>query len=84
MAQQIRVDMNSAGADAVLKSAEVQAELQRRADRVAAAAGDGHSVRVFVGRDRARAHITTVSAQAKRAEMKDRNLTRSLDAARGD
>lgn len=84
MAGKVRVEMNSAGAQELLKSPEVQGELRKRADRVAAAAGEGHEVSVWVGRDRARATVTTVSARAKRAEANDRALLRALEAGGGE
>ena len=84
MAQKIRVELNSAGIDQLLKSPEVMAELQRRAGRVAAAAGEGFEAETYIGRDRARAVVRSTTAKAARAEAQDRALTRALDAARGE
>lgn len=79
----IRVEVNSAGVQAVLKSDEVQALLKERADRIAAAAGEGMEVSVRVGKTRARASVITATRKARLAEANDRALTSALDAGRG-
>lgn len=84
MATKIRVDLNSEGIAELLKSTELQNELDRRAQRVAAAAGDGFEADTYIGRDRARSVVRATTAKALRAEAQDRALTRALDAARGD
>lgn len=84
MAAKVKLEMNSQGVGELLKSAEVQAELKRRADRIAAAAGPGHEVDVRVGRTRARASVVTATREARKAEAESRRLTSSLDAGRGD
>lgn len=78
----VRIEMNRAAIGALLKSPEVQADLKARADRIAAAAGEGMVASVQVGKTRARASVITETVQAKRAEAKDRALTRALDAGR--
>jgi hypothetical protein len=80
-----KIELNSAGVAALLKSPEVQADLARRADAIAAAAGAaggvfGHDVQV--GRTRARAMVWTEDVAAMEAEAKDRALTRAVDAGR--
>lgn len=82
MVGKVIVKMNSRGAAALLKGAEVQADLKERADRIAAAAGPGFEAEVKVGRTRAMASVTATTADAQRAEANDRALTRALDAGR--
>lgn len=77
-----RIEMNSKAIGDLLKSPEIQADLQSRADKIAAAAGEGMLATVKVGMTRARASIITDTIAAKRAEAKDRALTRALDAGR--
>lgn len=77
-----RVKMNAKGARAILQSAEVQAELGRRARNVALAAGPGMEASVRVGANRARASVITGTAAARRAEATSKALTRALDAGR--
>lgn len=79
---EVRVVLNRAGVGELLRSAEVKAELERRAARIAAAAGAGNEVESGVGRTRARAAVVTETFEAKHSEAKDRTLTRALDAGR--
>lgn len=78
----VQLKINYRGIFELLRSDEVQAELVRRANRVAAAAGPGHRVESEVGKRRARAAVITDTAEARVAE-KHRNLTRAFGAARG-
>lgn len=64
-------------------SPEVRAELARRAQRVASAAGPGMVVRSGNGRTRARSSVVTTTTEARIAEAKHRTLTRAFGAARG-
>lgn len=89
-----RVDINSAGAEAVLKSPEVGRELKRRADRIRDAAAPGfarHDVpgtpvivesNWTVGQSRARASVAAVHPIAMRIEDKYHYLGAALDAGR--
>ena len=83
MAESIRIEVNSAGIQALLKSAEVQADLEARAHRIAAAAGEGMEAGSRVGKTRARASVITATRKAQLAEATERALTRALDAGRG-
>jgi hypothetical protein len=84
MAGKVRIELNPAAIEELLRSQGVVDELRRRGERVVNAAGEGHELEVYQGYDRARATIRTTSARAARAEAIDRNLTKALDAARGD
>lgn len=83
MAEKIRIEVNSAGVQALLKSDEVQALLKAKADRIAAAAGEGMEATSHVGRTRARASVITATRAARKAEAVDRALTKAIDAGRG-
>lgn len=78
----VRIELDSAGIEQLLRSQEVGADLERRANAVARAAGDGVRARVYQGRDRVRAQVWTATAAAKKSEAEDRTLLRALDAAR--
>lgn len=82
MSALVRIKLNHAAVRALLRGPEVQAELKKRADRIAAAAGPGHDVDIYVGRNRARADVATETFAAMRAEATERRLSRSLDAGR--
>lgn len=79
----VQVRMNAAGARSILRSDSVRAFLKARADRIASAAGPGMEASSMVGPNRARASVITATFKARRAEAKDRRLTRALDAGRG-
>lgn len=86
MAGEVKIELISAGVAELLKSAEVQADLARRAGAIAAAASASggkfdHDVRV--GKSRARAMVWTDDFAAMEAEAKDRALTKAIDAGRG-
>lgn len=76
-------ELNRAGIAELLKSAEVAADLRRRAEAVAAAAGTGHRVEATTTGTRARAAVITDTIPAMVKEATDRNLSRAFDAARG-
>lgn len=77
-----RVKLNRKGVRELLQSSEVQADLERRANAIAAAAGEGMEVDSGVGRTRARASVRTATREAVLAETQNRALTRALDAGR--
>ena len=83
MPTKIRLKFNYAGFDAIRKSPGVQADLKERAERIAAAAGEGHEVTTRVGAHRARANIVTATHEAREGEATDKTLSSALDAGRG-
>lgn len=83
MPSRVRIDINSAGIQSLLKSPEVEALLRAKAERIAAAAGEGMEAGSRVGRTRARASVITASRSARKAEAENRSLTKALDAGRG-
>lgn len=60
----------------------VLADLEERAERIAAAAGPGMEVDARLGANRARASVFTATSEARRAEAVDRRLTNSIWAGR--
>lgn len=75
-----RIELDAAGVGALLKSPGVLADMQKRADRIAAAAGPGMKATSWVGFDRAHGRVQTNSPDADRAEAVDRSLTRAIRA----
>lgn len=57
-------------------------DLGRRADAVRADAGDGYESSTFEGRNRGRASVITVTADAMRDNARNQSLLRALDAGR--
>lgn len=78
----MRIVLNRRNIRQLLRSEAVRADLKRRADNIARAAGPGHTVDSEIGRNRARAAVITTSFQAMHAEARNRNLTRAIDAGR--
>lgn len=70
---------------AIRTSPETVAEVNRRAQRVAATAGAGYGIEAGVsgGRGRARAIVRPMTARAMRDNSRRNTLLRSLDAAKG-
>ena len=58
----------------------VIADLEDRAERVAAAAGDGYEASAMAGKNRGRASVVTGDYAAMRDNAKHQTLLRSLDA----
>jgi hypothetical protein len=79
----VRIQLTRNGPRQLRQSAAVQADLKRRADRIAARAGPGMETSSQVGRNRARASVITATAEAMRNEATSRSLTRAIDAGRG-
>lgn len=86
MAAKVRIELDSAGIRDLLTGAEVAADMKRRADAIADAAGPGFEASEFVGKyggsPRAIAKVKAVTIEAKRAEATDKSLTRAIDAGR--
>lgn len=77
-----KIVVNSAGVEQLLKSPEVLADLERRAQAIAAVAGPGMEVDAQIGPNRARASVRTATIPAMVAEATDRALTRAFQAGR--
>lgn len=79
----VTVKLNRAGIEELLRSSGVAGDLEARAERIAAAAGEGFDHEVEIGPSRARAAVWTATRAARRAEASDRALTSAVDAGRG-
>lgn len=84
MVTKVRISRNSSGFRELMSSAEMQADLEARAERIATAAGGApdFEAEVSVGRDRAHAFVKTANNEGRRAEAERRALTRAIDAGR--
>lgn len=76
------VKLNRKGVREILRSQRMADELERRANNIAASAGEGHTVDTTVGRARARSAVLTDTFDAMLSEATDRTLTRAIDAGR--
>ena len=78
----MRLKLNRSAVRELLRGAEIQADISARAERIAAAAGDGFEADHEVGRNRARSSVRTVTHEGRYLEATERTLTRSIDAGR--
>lgn len=77
----MRIKWNMAAFRALRTAPGVTADLSRRAERVAAACGDGFVARTTPGtRGRSRAAVITASPDAIRRNARDNTLVRNLRA----
>lgn len=95
MARDVEITFTGAGLEALLKAPEIQAELQRRANRVKAALGAKFTAAAhygtppeviadtYVGKSRAGATVVVVHPEALEIEKKYRYLGSAIDAAGG-
>ena len=75
----MKIKWRIAGFAELRKSGEVQADLAARAERVAAASGEGFAARSGVGKTRARAAVVTIGHPAIR---RPNDMLANLDRGR--
>lgn len=73
----------TAGFRKILRSGEARADVTRRANAMASAAGPGFGVEVSAGSNRVRATVATETWEAAKAEATNKVLTRAIGAGRG-
>lgn len=76
------VKLNHSAVRDLLRSPDVMADLQRRGQRIAAAAGPGHEVEAFQGRNRNRVTVRTTTNDAAIAEQAHKTLTNAVKAGK--
>jgi len=85
--KRVRVKVNPGAVRDLLKSEEVQSELERRGRAIEGAlptaSGEEWDTVASLAGDRASFLIRTGNAQAREAEAVDRALTRAIDSGRG-
>lgn len=78
-----KVKFHYKGFNAVRRDPKVVADLNRRAQAIAAAAGPGFIVKSGSNPSRAWASVAPDTTEAKRAEAEHKALTRAIDAGKG-
>lgn len=78
----MRIKWRVAGFRELRTHPNVTADLAQRAERVAAACGDGFVARHTQGRNRSRAAVITATGQAIRRNAADNTILRNLGAGR--
>lgn len=79
----VKVDIRPGALGEIAKSREVGAELDRRAQAVAAAAGSGYKALPGMESRRERASVITATRRAIVDNSRNGTLLKALDAARG-
>lgn len=79
----MKVKMTAGWRKPLLKAPGVRADIRRRADKIARAAGPGFVAEVYDGTPRWRASVRTDTYEAMVDEAENRTLTRAFDAGRG-
>jgi hypothetical protein len=79
----VRLEFHHDGFDEVRRSPEVAADIARRTEAIAAAAGDGFEARTSLTKSRARGVVITAEPAAMVQQARDHTLERSIDAGRG-
>lgn len=83
MGSSVDVRHITAGYNEIRNSARVKEELKRRAEKVKAAAGSGFIVRDASGATRGRYMVVPDTPQARKAEARDKVLSKALGAGSG-
>lgn len=78
-----RIEIRTGAIREVLKSSPVNAELDRRARRIAAAAGAGYEAVDSTGKNRERSAVIASSYKARVDNARNNTLLRALGAGRG-
>ena len=74
----IKFELNSAGVRELLKSAEMQSILDGYAQEAAVRAGEGYNAETHLGQKRAYANVYAETYEAKRDNMDNNTLLKSL------
>lgn len=74
----VTVELNRAGVRAMLRSDEMKAMLEAKADAAAQACGAGYASAGYVMPTRAVARISAVSAEARRDNLKNNTILKAL------
>lgn len=73
-----RVELNSDGVKALLKSSEMAAICQGHAQSIAGRAGSGYEVSVYTGKTRVNASVSAVTAESIRDNLKNNTLLKAV------
>ena len=74
----VRVELNSEGVRALLKSPEMAAICKEQAEAIAGRAGSGYHVTTYTGATRVNASVITETAEAARDNMKNNTLLKAV------
>ena len=74
----VEIELNSAGIQELLKSAEIQGYCEELARGVASRAGDGYEVDTMVGKTRVNASVYAATKEANKDNLENNTLLKAL------
>ena len=74
----VEIELNSAGIQELLKSAEIQGYCEELARGVASRAGDGYEVDTMVGKTRVNASVYAATKEANKENLENNTLLKAL------
>lgn len=77
----LEIDLNSNGIRELLRSVEIQAELQRQAEKFREKLGDKFETDVYVGQGRANASVFTTDPEAIRENEQTNSILKAMDVS---
>lgn len=77
-----KIKWNIPAFEEVRRLPKVKAELESRAESIAAQAGEGYEMRSGEGKTRSRASVVTTTADSMRDNRKNNTLLKSIDAGK--
>ena len=78
MGKNLRIDINDAGLQALMKSPEMDSFLKENAARIAGACGKGYDYNALMGRKRATARVFTETRAAARDNMQNNTILKAV------
>jgi len=70
--------LNSSGVSSLLKSAEMQSVLTKKATDIKNRCGDGYEQDIYIGKNRANAMVRAATAKAKKENMDNNTLLKAV------
>lgn len=78
MSKKVEIVLNSSGVRSLLRSSEMCDMIQKRANTALSLLGDGYSSSAYTGRNRVNVQISADSITAKRENLENNSLLKSL------
>lgn len=73
-----KIELNSAGIQALLKSAEIMAALEEPAEKIRGTMGDAFAIDRHIGQNRGNVSVYTTDAGAMRKELQNNRLLKAM------
>ncbi|NCC07075.1 MAG: hypothetical protein EOM30_03270 [Clostridia bacterium] len=77
MSNKIRVEINRAGVRELLRSQEISAICEARAQAISARCGRGYEVSTYTGKNRANASVHAATPKARRDNIKNNTILKA-------